>query len=79
MDKEYEDLLRKLGLYHLKDDNEALREAVLKELGMSDLKDDHGALIERIGRRIEDNAERLSKINKELGEIIQKDIMRSDN
>ena len=75
----YEELLRKLGLWHLKDDPEALREAVLKELGMFEMKDKPEEIMKESEKKIEESRKKLAETAKEIGSIIQKDLMKRTN
>lgn len=75
----YDDLLIRLGLTHLKNDPEKLREEILKELGLYDLKDDQEALNEKYREMIEDNRKKLEASREDLGKLIQKRVMKNDN
>lgn len=75
----YEDMLRKLGLEHLKDDPEALQEAILKELGMQDLKGDHEAIMERSEKMLRSRQKEFERAKEELGELIQKGQLKRNN
>ena len=68
----YEELLRKLGLLHLKDDPEKLQEAVLRELGLEDVKGDPQAMQQRSEEILEEKQKEFAELKKELGELIQR-------
>ena len=76
---QYEELLRKLGLLHLKDDPDKLQEAILKELGLSDLKDDHEAMMQKAGEILEDKQKEFDEVKSDLGELLQKHTLKRHN
>jgi hypothetical protein len=68
----FDELLQKTGLYHLKDRPEELRAEVLKRLGLSHLKDDPVEMQKAMIDKLRDNLKRLEKISKDLDEKILK-------
>ena len=75
----YEELLRKLGLLHLKDDPETLQQAILRELGLEDLKGDHEAIRKRSEDILKDKMKEFESLKGELGELIQKYALKRQN
>lgn len=75
----YEELLRKLGLLHLKDDPDKLQEAILRELGLQDLKDNPEALMKRASEILEKKKEEFESVKDELGRIIQDKTLKRNN
>jgi len=75
----YEELLRKIGLLHLKDDPDKLQEAILRELGLQDLKDNPEALMKRAGEILEKKKEEFESVKDELGRIIQDKTLKRNN
>ena len=75
----YEELLRKLGLLHLKDDPDRLQEAILRELGMLELKDDPEAMQKRGEEFLKEKAEEFESVKEELGRLIQDKTLKRNN
>ena len=75
----YEELLRKLGLLHLKDDPDRLQEAILRELGLHDLKDDPEAMMKRAGEILDKKKEEFESVKDELGKIIKDKTLKRNN
>lgn len=74
----FDELLKKLGLEHLKDDPDALREEVLRKLGFEHLKDDPDALLKGMTERMQDNQQRLDGLKSELGRDILRFMKRNN-
>ena len=75
----YEELLRKLGLLHLKDDPDRLQKAVLRELGLDDIKDDPEAMQKRSEEILEKKIKEFESLKVEIGELIQKHQLKRQN
>lgn len=75
----YDELLTKLGLLHLKDRPDELRDAVLRELGLFDLRDNPAELSKKLAEQIELNKKRLDDVRKDVGELIQHAVMKRGN
>jgi hypothetical protein len=75
----YEELLRKLGLLHLKDDPDRLQEAILRELGLIELKDDPEALQKRSEELLKEKANKFESVKEELGRLIQDKTLKRNN
>ena len=75
----YEELLRKLGLLHLKEDPEKLQQAILRELGLEDLKGDHEAIQKRSEEILADKMKEFESLKNDLGALIQKHKLKGQN
>ena len=75
----YEELLKKLGLLHLKKDPEKLQQAVLRELGLEELKGDAEAIQKRSEEILEDKMKEFESLKIELGELIQRHQLKGMN
>lgn len=75
----YEEMLRKVGLLHLKDDPEKLQEAILKELNMSGLKDDPEAIFRQSVEILKEKKQEFDETKKEIGALIQTHSMKRHN
>jgi len=75
----YEELLRKLGFLHLKDDPDKLQETILRELGMSELRDDPAAMLKRGEEILKEKSEEFQAAREALGTIIQKQVLKRGN
>ena len=75
----YEELLRKLGLLHLKDNPDKLQEAILRELGLTGLKGDPEAMNRQSGKILEEKIKEFESVKAELGDLILKHALRRLN
>jgi hypothetical protein len=76
---EYDKLLEKVGLSHLRDRPDELREAVLKELGVLDAKDSPEELKERLFGLLVKNRKKLEEMKLNFGRLIQEKVLKGIN
>ena len=75
----YDELLKKLGLEHLKDNPEKLQEAILKELGLSELKGNTEEILKRSGEILESKQREFDQTKKDLGSLLQEHTLKRKN